>query len=437
MQHISVWLFKRRIQNRWHVNRVLLSLIIDFWVAIYFIIPALVLIVSTYREWLQALPAWYIPAFQSLWIVLLAMLVSLGNTRTYLTRADLVLVYPNRQEFKMLLTFGQILSTLLHLIPPILVMFLAYPFFYHVQGINIASWLWIGVWVLLLKIIALNINWHLSQHMGRWMLRLIGTVTFALIMLGWYRVIDPYILGHTTLFPMLLSLLPVMILAVFVGKRFRINNWDNLMAEEEYIDIDRMRLFLGNAAQVEQQGSRGQAHIVKGRMGISFKRSRVFTYFFVKYFSRKKQLWKEFGQFYALAIVILLQNLPVWIKFISIAALLVATGAILQLFWKEHSKDLFLRMLPLTWGDIQRGLKIDFYIIAAPFGLFIIIASLLGKLSWGFCLFALIGLLLLTVITTEYLALKATVLFTNHEEYKQGEGSVARKWGGTDEWKLQ
>ena len=416
MPNISVWLFKRRIQNRWHVNRVLLSLFIDFWVAVYLIIPALILLVSTYREWLQALPAGYSPAFQSLWIGLIILLVSLGKTRTFLTRADLVLVYPNRQEFKKLLTFGQILSTLLHFIPLLLVMLFAYPFFYHVQGINIASWLWIGVWILMLKILFLNINWHLSQHMGRWGMRLIGAVTFAVIMLGWYRVIEPYILGRWGLLPVLFSVLPVIILAVLVGKQFRINNWDNLMAEEEYIDIDRMRLFLGNAAQVEQQGSSGRAHIIKGRMGIAFKRSRVFTYFFVKYFSRKKQLWKEFGQFYALAVVILLQNLPPWIIFVSIAAILVATGAILQLFWKEHSKDLFLRMLPLTWGEIQQGLTIVFYIIAAPFGLFVLVASLLGIQSWGFCLSALTGLVVLTVIMTSYLSLKATVLFINHEE---------------------
>ena len=424
MPNISVWLFKRRIQNRWHVNRVLLSLFIDIWVAVYLIIPALILLVSTYREWLQALPTWYLPAFQSLWIGLIILLVSLGKTRTYLTRADLVLVYPNRQEFKILLTLGQILSTLLHFIPLLLVMFFAYPFFYHIQRINIASWLWITVWILVLKILFLNINWHLSQHMGRWGMRLTGAVTFAVITLGWYRVIEPYMLGRWTLLPVLFFVLLVIILAMLVGKRFRINNWDNLMAEEEFIDIDRMRLFLGNAAQVEQQGSSGQAHIIKGRMGIAFKRSRVFTYFFAKYFSRKKQLWREFGQFYALAVLILLSNLPAWIIFVSMAAILVATGAILQLFWKEHSKDLFLRMLPLTWGEIQQGLTIIFYIIAAPFGLFVLVATLLGQLPWGFCLSALMGLVVLTVIMTSYLSLKAAVLFTNHEEYAQGNGSA-------------
>jgi predicted ABC-type exoprotein transport system permease subunit len=425
MSNISIWLFKRRIQSRWHVNRVLLSLFIDIWVAVYLIIPALILIVSTYRDWLQALPTWYLPAFQSLWIGLIILLVSLGKTRTYMTRADLVLVYPNRQEFKILLTLGQILSTLLHFIPLLVVMFFAYPFFYHVQGIKIASWLWTGVWILVLKTFFLNINWHLSQHMGRWGMRLIGAVMFVVLMLGWYLVIEPYMLGRWGLLPALFSVLLVIILVVLVGKRFRINNWDYLMAEEEFIDIDRMRLFLGNAAQVEQQGSSGQAHIVKGRMGIAFKRSRVFTYFFAKYFSRKKQLWKQFGQFYALAAVILLSRLPAWIIFVSIAAILVATGAILQLFWKEHSKDLFLCMLPLTWEEIQQGLTIVFYIIAAPFGLFVLIAALLGQLPWGFCLSALIGLTVLTVIMTSYLSLKAAVLFTNHEEFKQGEGSVA------------
>lgn len=413
MPGISEWLFKRRIQKRWHMMKVLSGLIIDFWVAVYLVIPALVLFVSTYRDWWQALPAWYLPAYQGLWAAVIAWLVCRGKTRTYLTRADLVLVYPNRSEFARLLTYGQIVSTLLHSLPLILVMVLAYPFVHHVQEVRLTAWLGMGAWVLALKAIVLNINWHLSQRLGKWRLRLTTAIAFVIVLWGWYGLAEPYFSGRSTFFPLLWAVVLAMILAVFLSRRFRINDWDSLMAEEEYLDIDMMPLFLGHGAQVEQQGRSGQVHIVKGRMGIPFQPARVFTYFFLKHLLRKKNLWTQFGQFYLLAAVIGLQNVPFWVKIGFIAAILIALGATLQLFWKEHSQDLFLGMLPLSWEDVKQGIKLVFYLMTLPLVLLVPVASLTGKPTWGSGLAAAISLVLLAVIVSDYLSLKTTILFAH------------------------
>ena len=412
---ISEWLFKRRLQSRWHVSRVLLGLIIDIWVAIYMIVPALILIVSIYRDWLQTLPVWYLPAFQSLWVILIAVFASQGMPRTYLNRADLVLIYPNRRQFKKLLTYGRILSTLLKSIPQLLVLLFAFPFYYHVQGVNLTVWIWVSLWILVIETAIMNINWHLSQRLGKWIFRFVRVVAFVLFMLGWYGFVEPYILGYATILPLLFTMLLSIILALIFSSLFRVYNWDAVVAEEEQIDIERMRLFLGNAAQVVQQGSNGQAHIGKGRMGIPFRKSSVFTYYLVKYFIRKKQLWSQFGNFYALAVLILVQNVPVWVKLVFMVSILIILGVLLQLFWKEHSQDLFLRMLPLQWGDIQQGVKIGYYLVLGPFCMLFLITALLGIMWWN-AVVVVIGLLLLASLISGYLALRTTVLFNYQDE---------------------
>ncbi len=412
---ISAWLFKRGLQGRWRVGKELLMLTLDFWVALYIVIPALILIGCTYSEWLQALPNWYRTDFHGMWAALIALLVTRGIPRTYLGRSDLVLIYPYRQQFRKLMAYGQILSTFLKSVPLLLALFFAYPFFYHVQSVNIHAWLLTAFGILIFKTIVLQINWHLVQHLGRWFFRLYSVGMFAVLWWGWYRIIEPYILGNSTIISLVFALVLAIALTAFINRKFKVCDWDAVVTEEENQDIDKMRLFLGNAAQVEKQGRSKQIHIGKGRMGIAFRPSRVFTYFFVKYFIRKKQLWQDFGQFYALAVVVLLQNVPFGAKSVFMIAVLLGMGGMLQLYWKEHSQDLFLRMLPMQWNDIQQSIKISFYIILWPFCLLFLLV-LPGNTVWWQGLAFLPGLFLIAGLISNYLSLKVSVLFNYHEE---------------------
>ncbi len=411
---ISTWLFKRRLQGRWRVDKELLMLTLDFWVALYIVIPALIFIGCTYSEWLQALPNWYRTDFHGMWAALIALLVTRGILRTYLDRTDLVLIYPHRQQFRKLMVYGQILSTFLKSLPLLLVLFLAYPFFYHVQRVDIHAWLLIAFGILVFKIIVLQINWHLAQYLGRWFFRLYSAGMFVVLLWGWHLIIEPYLLGDYPIISLVFAIVLAITLMAFINRKFKICDWDAVVAEEENQDIDKMRLFLGTAALVEKQGKSRQIHVGKGRMGIAFRPSRVFTYFFVKYFIRKKQLWQDFGQFYALAGVVLLQNVPFWAKSVFMIAILLGMGGMLQLYWKEHSQDLFLRMLPMQWDDIHQSIRISFYIILCPFCLLFLLV-LPGKAVWWRSLAFLPGLFLIASLMSNYLSLRVSVLFNYHE----------------------
>ncbi len=66
------------------------KLILDFWTALYIIVPLFIILFYTYQQWLTALPAWFRPEYELLLVLLLAVVAVKGNLRMYIVPADLV-----------------------------------------------------------------------------------------------------------------------------------------------------------------------------------------------------------------------------------------------------------------------------------------------------------------------------------------------------------
>jgi len=265
----------------------------------------------------------------------------------------------------------------------------------------------------------LLINWHLSSHLAAWTCRAIQLMMGLAFFWSWLKVLAPFLgyagsrLGLTlngilwvTGFELVIKLLPI-------------NNWDVVAAAEENYDISMMRLFLGYGAHVQVGGGRsGKARWGRSRLGIAFNKKSAYTYFFVKYFLRKRNLWLIWVQFYMLAGLILLQSLPFWFQLVFMMGTLAAMGFMLQMVWREHSQDLFLRMLPVRWEDLQNSIARALRLFLIPLSILFLLLIGIGNIAWLQGIIGAVLILISALAISEYLSLRISVLY-NYDQNRE------------------
>jgi predicted ABC-type exoprotein transport system permease subunit len=415
---ISEMLFKRRLRYRLHIFKELIALIVDFWVSLYIVIPGLMLAVSSYIQLLHTLPEWYLPTFQSLWPIIIACLVILGIPRTYLARADLIFIFHHKSDFRKLLNLGQIISLVLKSVPVILALMLAYPFYHHLQNTALNTWLWLSLWVLAVKVMVLLINWHLSNHLSSWVYKATMLIVGLAFYCSWLSVAAPFLLHPGLNLWLALNSILWFAFLLLVIRLLPIHNWDKVTAAEENYDLSMMRIFLGYGAHVQVGGRVGKARWGRSRLGIAFHKNSTYTYFFVKYFLRKSSLWMLWGQFYLLAGFLLVQAVPFWFKLVFMIGTLASMAFMMQIEWREHSQDLFLRMLPVRWEDLQHGIAGALRLLLIPLSVLFVFIPIAGNGTWWEGLIGALAILISALAISEYLSLRISVLF-NYDQNRE------------------
>ena len=90
-------------------------------------------------------------------------------------------------------------------------------------------------------------------------------------------------------------------------------------------------------------------------------------------------LW---GQFYLLAGFLLVQAVPRWFKLVFMIGTLASMAFMMQMEWREHSQDLFLRMLPVRWEDLQHGIAGALRLLLIPLSVLFVLIPIVGNSTW-------------------------------------------------------
>lgn len=415
---LNTTLLKRRLFYRLHIIKELLTLIIDFWVSLYLIVPGLILAGSSYLELLHSLPAWYSPGFQVLWPIIISLCVAVGPARTYMSRADLIFIYHHKSDFRRIINYGQIISIILKSLPVILVLVIAYPFYHHIQQFDLNTWLWLSLWVLAIKVMVLLINWHLANRLSSWTYKATQLMVALAFFWSWLNVFAAFLQHEDAKLCLTLNGFLWLVAFILIKRLLPINNWDMVAATEENYDMSMMRMFLGYQAQVQVGGRTGNAGWGRSRLGIAFNKKSTYTYFFIKYFFRKRGLWLLWGQFYLLAVFLLVEAVPFWFQLVFMIGTLFAMSFMLQTLWQEHSQDIFLRMLPVRWEDLQHGITAVFRLLLIPLCILFALVPMAGNGTWLEGLVGLVVILISGLAISGYLGLRISVLF-NYDQNRQ------------------
>lgn len=369
---------------RLHMLAELTKINFDWWEALYIVVPGLAFTGSAYLGLLSALPDWFLPDYLPICTVLIILMAVRGIPRTYLVRADLVHIFHNTRDFNRLLGYGQVISIILKTLPVILLLFLVFPFYHHIQGVSPADWLLLSCWAVFIKLAVLVLNGRLYSSLSKWGFRLAQGLSIMALWAAWESSVHVFLESNgNNPTGLLVSIGFCFLVAIILIRLLPVAGWERVIAREESCDMAIMRKFLGFAAQAEQKASKsGQARFWRGRLGIGFKKERVFSYFFIKYFLRNSSLWKLYGQIYLITLLLILTVPPMGVKMLLVGGALAVTALLTETVWKEHTGDLYLRMLPMQWTDLSGGIKLVFALLLLPYGILIWLAALGGVNNW-------------------------------------------------------
>ncbi|MDD2620485.1 MAG: ABC transporter permease [Syntrophomonadaceae bacterium] len=409
-------LFRRRLSYRLHMLTDLIRLNFDWWEALYILLPGLVLAGSWYWDLLRALPVWFLPGYLPIWTAVIVLAMVRGIPRTYLSRADLIHVFRNEEAFRRLFGYGQTLSILYKVLPVLLLLFLAFPFYNHLQDASASSWILVCCWVLIVKLAILVFNWRLHFILSKWFLRLIQTGEMLALWAAWSVWITPFIQAEgVNPNGLYISAAICLITAISLTGVLPVRNWERVISCEESYDMAIMQMFLGYGAQAEQiAGKSGQTRFWRGHLGVGFKKESAFSYFFLKYFLRNRSLLKIYGQIYLITLLLILASAPYSFKLCLVGGSLALNTLLTETVWKEHTGDLYLRMLPMRWEDLSNGINFIFKLLLLPYGILIWIGSLWGVNTWLECLAGTVLIMPAAWYLARYFSSKLAVLF-NYE----------------------
>ncbi len=400
---INRFLFKQRISYRWRLVKDFTEIVIDFWVGLYILIPALLFILSWYRDLFQSLPSWFLLEFQPLLIVLIGTAAIWGMPRTYLSKADLVFLFHKQDVFKRLYENGLMFSILLLCLKTVIVLIFVYPFFLHIEQLTTANWIIIGGWTLLINIVFSLINWLMLlrlSSLARWLFRAVEMTIFLYL---WSGVVVPYIRAGETFYLILSGIIWPLVL-ILSARFLPIRDWELVAEWEQYQNAWILRLIPGNRdGSGRIPGKKAQAGLLsRGRLGFNFRSENALTYFFVKYLLRKRGLKTELTMFYIMAFSFAILSVPLWFKLLFLTAIVVACTFWMEISWNENSTNIFLRMLPLDFQDISKGISSSIQITLSPLVVTALAGSAFSSASWNETVLIALVILLLILILPVY-----------------------------------
>lgn len=400
---LAWWMWQQRMRYRLKLWWDLITLVIDVWVLLYLVIPAVIMAGWYYMAWLQQLPAWFQPHYLVAMPPLLAIIMLVGSPRTYLCRADLVYIFPHKQSFRLLTRAGKLVSTMIGSLLLLAFWWGIYPFYQPVESVSPILWLNLGVMLLIMRWAILQLKWKLRailpSNFSYWLLT-------AGLWLAWSYSVGRNLLGATPFEIKVIAAIWIL-LPLILAWRIKVSRWESIIADEEYQDLQLMRMFLGHAAQASLPAGRsGRARWWLGRMGIPFNSDYTLAYFFLKFLLRKRKIWSIYVQVYLLVVIVAVQNLTYQFQLLMLALGVGAVGMLTELLWREHAEDLFLRMLPLTWDNCRRSVTKILLVVTLPLALVPLIIAATGAVTWSLAIAGVVGLALVSVVLSGYLGLK-------------------------------
>jgi len=396
---LAVFLWHRRISARLKTTLEVLKLVVDFWTALYMVIPALILLVYTYLQLLVGLPAWFTPAWEILLASGLAYFMVSGNPRSYLNETDLTFLYPNSRDFHRLFRVGILSSLALNNLVILLLIVELFPFYLHLEAASIPVWLGVGLWILILRTAFLLILFLLRARVSRLGLRVLFFIGFFA---AWNRVILPFIhTGSAWDLAFMMGIALFMLVAAMLVKSFLpIDNWAKLVQDEANYDIRIMGQMLGYAAKPVRKRN-GASIWSHQRFGIPFGKRYTLTYFYVKYFLRLKLIWQIFMQISAVCLVVSLTSVPYWVILSFLASAVLMLGLLVRSAVATNKEKLDIFTQVLYTNDSKKGLRNLYIIMIGPLVIFPVFSGLAGTMNLMQVLGGIIILLVWVFISSQ------------------------------------
>lgn len=396
----ALFMWRRRLSSRLKIIREGLALICDFWTTLYIIAPALIILGYGYVKLLVALPGWFDPGWEVLLIALLAYFMVRGNLRTYISEADLTYLL-NEKAFPGLTRLGLLSSMLLNCLGVLLLLIGLYPFYLHLEAVNLISWLAVGGWVLSVRSASLLIVFYLRGKRTKTAYKMIF---MALFIMMWNQLVLPFVSSSGAVYATALigSVVFMILVSLFLMHFLPVKDWEKMVQEETANSTRMLGNLLGYAGRIPGRRYGCSIWSTK-RLGIRFVRQYTLTYFFSKYFLRNKDVHKLFLQIFAFSILVI-YTLPYMESVLFLAASNFMWALLVKSIVNDNAGKLKHYTTGLNYKDRAAGLGVLYLIIMTPICLLPLIT--IGSIGGIQVLCAIIILFLASLLSARFLGNK-------------------------------
>lgn len=359
-------LFWRRLRSEWSFQRRVWSMVVDWVVALYLIVPALVVAGYHYVSWWQSLPLWAQSVSEPIWLIVLYVLCCSGGVRLFVEEADQLFLLHNKRWMRQLKGCGLLYSFLIRTLTALGCVALAAPFLAIGHGYSAAQFL-------LLAASCSAVAAH-SALAGR--LMAIGLPR----VLGWAGRIIAYI-GIGALFvvaaageswPLGLGLLTIGIsVSTVLLFRLRLRVQYTFERDAAYEAEQRMKvavLLMGQHVPKPAKLLKRKKPLLFGKSRALFRRrtpDRVLAETIVKSFGRSGGQLKPYAQF-VLVCALGVVPMPLLVKWLFALAVALLLAYWIRLYGREVLDGSFLLLFPWKDEDRVQAIRLATPLLFAP-----------------------------------------------------------------------
>jgi ABC-2 type transport system permease protein len=204
-------LFFTRLRSEWKLNYTAWRPVIDWTVALYIIIPGVIIAVICYLRLWSQLPPWAADISIYTPLLLIFLYSWTGTIRLFLEEADQLFLLQRREWMRRIMICGIIYSAVCTLLTTLLLITILAPFLYLGYGLSIRQLTLLLVITFLFKMNIGLVKQFISLRLASWIEKITFIILFISTQLLFIKVvpllIDHFLLGYTCCILLGLSLL--------------------------------------------------------------------------------------------------------------------------------------------------------------------------------------------------------------------------------------
>lgn len=380
-----IQLFFKRLLSEWKLIYNTWSTVINWTLALYIIIPGLIIAVVSYIHLWNQPPAWVFELPLYIPLQLIYLYTWTGTIRLFLDEADQLFLLQKRDWIRKIMDLGMIYSAVCSLLITLLLFFILAPFLLLVYELSTKQILLLLALSFLLKMNIGFIKQLISLRLKSWQAKTILTIILVLIQ-------PPFIMGTPLLIihPLLCFVcctLLILTLLLLIKIRFRINGvFLEDIAREQKERVKHAAAILDiSGVSFKKPSSKRKRPIFFSRFNHLFQeRSTVngLTEVFIKSFLRNQN--DLIVYVLLITIGIALVSDPQWSALLLWPFLAFALTQFAKFHWNEVITSDYIKMFQWKSADIRAAAMKSMLLLSTPG--FLLISSALG-----FALFNWVG----------------------------------------------
>lgn len=388
-------LFFKRVTNEWKYQISTWRVAIDWTVALYFVVPIVIIIIKTYVDWLKAPPLWLqqLPFIQLASILFFFIIT--GNLRVFVEEADMLFLVQQKQWIRQLRIWGIAYSIVISFFSSFLLFIFLYPLltlYYKMTLFSIISWY--ILFVILKTLTGINKQFA-SNYFSNWKLGLAKWFIYLLTAI-YYR-ISLILLDNASLFFLLIFILVILLIFLLHHLIALENSFSKDVAREQTIKLRYVNAIM----QTQNNGLR------KSRIIQINKKPWIFRHSNMIYKERNavnllaeaclKSVMRNNTNIYPILQTILIcilfaLSIPVSLKWIGLVGFAFLLTRVVGNLWERTEHNDYIRMFSWKAEDCRKAAVKAAFLLFTVFFLPISFTLGMTAYSWpGVVLFIVLG----------------------------------------------